>query len=252
MLEREGGGVLIRNPKDSGANRDIRRHVETEAKDWALHDVARTLYHWTDIFTERFLRPIEIPGQAPMPATVLSFEKVDHRILAYYRLGRNPQGLLYEITMNTVHLGRPLWNVLETLLHEEFHLWQQNFGKHPVERNYHNQEFVERCEMVGLHPMPIFGFHWKPADGAFEVLMTEHGIARPAEVFDVMPGERRNWWDIEKKEGKSTLNLWECPCGQKVRVGKSSWPGAVCNSCGGQYVKIEKNEKASQSTQVYP
>ena len=45
-----------------------------------------------------------------------------------------------------------MWAVLETLLHEQIHLWQQNFGEHSVERNYHNKEFVNKCKQLGLYP----------------------------------------------------------------------------------------------------
>ena len=77
-----------------------------------------------------------------------------------------------EITMNTEHytdeqqdgkvkkvwsFGK--WAQMETLLHEQVHLWQQNFGEDPVRlgRPYHNKEFVAKCEGLGLHPMPGVG-----------------------------------------------------------------------------------------------
>ena len=119
-------------------------HVE-DAADWEWHEMARQLYAWTDRFNDRFF------GQQ-MPGSLLSFARLDYRILAAYTLRRNPQGLLYEITLNTKHLERPLWETLETLMHECVHLWQQNQGAHPVARNYHNQEFVDRCRLIGLHP----------------------------------------------------------------------------------------------------
>jgi len=70
---------------------------------------------------------------------------------------------------------------METLLHEQVHLWQQNFGKDPVKpgRVYHNKEFVEKCESLGLHPKIGEGYHLKLADGPFEILMRELGITPP-------------------------------------------------------------------------
>ena len=242
MVESRTG--LIADPKSSEANVGVRRNVEETATDWAWREMANTLYRWSDIFTERFIRPIAVPGQPPVPATVLSFDSFDHRAYAYYRLGRNPQGLLYEITMNIVHLERPLWSILETLLHEQVHLWQQNFGQHPIIRNYHNQEFVEKCKQFGLHPLPGIGCHYRPADGAFAQLMAEHGIERPEwEGVIVGPDRKRNWWEVEKKEGRSTLTKWECPCGQKIRVGRQDWPGAVCKKCDQEYVRMGEKEK---------
>jgi len=69
-----------------------------------------------------------------------------------YKILSNPQGLLYEITMNSQHYKKEendgvksikwkfgKWAQLETLLHEQVHLWQQNFGDKPVKpgKPYH-------------------------------------------------------------------------------------------------------------------
>lgn len=111
------------------------------------------------------------------------------------------------------------------------HLWQQNFGQHPVTRNYHNREFVGKCEQLGLHPRVGTGAHWKPADGAFAQLMAENQIQRPTQVV-VPKEERKNWWDLGKKErkGRSTLSKWSCGC-QNVRVGTKEFH-ARCTRCG--------------------
>jgi len=117
---------------------------------------------------------------------VLSFERMDHRILAAYTLRRNPQGLLDEITFNVVHLSRPLWATLETLMHEYVHLWQQNYGNDPVKRNYHNVEFISRCNEIGLHPMVGSGVHIRPADGAFADFLRAYGVPEPAPLAEPM------------------------------------------------------------------
>jgi hypothetical protein len=70
---------------------------------------------------------------------------------------------------------------LETQLHEQVHLWQQNFAKDPVRpgRSHHIKEFVSKCESLGLHPMPGVGCHIRLADGAFALLIKEMGIEPP-------------------------------------------------------------------------
>jgi hypothetical protein len=170
---------------------------------------------------------------------VLGFDKTDYRILAWYRLGKNSFGLDDEIVLNEVNLDRPLYSVLETVLHEEIHLYQQRFGEHPVKRNYHNEEFVAKCESLGLHPLPIIGAHYMPADGPFEQLLKEYGILKPH--FDpVQEGEKRNYWQPpEKKKGRSTLALWECECDppQKARVGKDNF-FATCDVCKLPFTRI--------------
>ena len=185
-----------------------------------------------------------------MPDPVFSFEGMRHEILASYTLVRNPQGLLDEITINTAHYLEGEWvygprALLETLLHEQMHLKQQNFGVDPIVpgKVYHNKEFITMCEAVGLHPRPGVGSHWKQGDGAFGLLMDEYGI--PASPVIEVPSDQKrlDWWDLlkflEGKEakGRSTLSKYTCPCGQNVRVGRKNWPGATCNSCGGEYTR---------------
>jgi hypothetical protein len=212
----------------------VRYHVEQDTT-WQHHEIATRLYGWTDIFRDRFLDPIaRLDRQGKLPGPVLGFEKTDHRILAYYHLGHNAHGLEDEVILNELYLNQPLYCILETVLHENVHLWQQRFGQHPVKRNYHNAEFIDKCESFGLHPLPIFGWHWKPADGSFEQLLKEYGILKPVEGI-VMPGDgdKRNWWEApgKRKEGRSTLHKWECPeCGQKARVGTKVFD-ASCNPC---------------------
>ena len=233
MKERHSG-IEIGDPNLS--KEAVRKNAES-AHDWEWQAMAQTLYTWTDRFKSRFLDPVARIDRERMPDAVISFERMDVRVLACYTLHRNPQGLLDEITMNTKRLDRPMWAILETMLHEQIHLWQQNFGEHPVQRNYHNEEFVGRCEQLGLHPMIGIGAHWKPADGVFAQLMEEYGIGRPAEVVAPQEG-RKNWWDIGKSEkGRSTLAKWSCGC-QNVRVGTSEFH-AQCTICGNLFVRAE-------------
>ncbi len=212
--------------------KDAIRHNAEQDITWQHHEIAQQLYGWTDRFRDRFLDPIaRVDRQGKLPGPVLGFEKTDHRILAYYHLGKNAFGLDDEIILNEVHLDAPLYSILEVVLHEQCHLWQQRFGEHPVQRNYHNQEFVAKAEALGLHPLPVIGCHWKMADGPFEVLMREYGIPKPEEIYEpVGKGEKRNYWDKEKKEGKSTLSKWACGCGQVARIGKKNF-FATCDLC---------------------
>ncbi len=142
----------------------IKKNAEA-AHDWEYSDEAKYLYGKALLFRDRFLDPILHTDRGRLPDPVISFANLRNRkVLAGYSLHRNPQGLLDEITYNTEHyekqeekkvwrFGR--WAELETLLHEQVHLWQQNFGEGPVKpgKVYHNNEFVSKCESLGLHPM---------------------------------------------------------------------------------------------------
>jgi len=242
-MNKEGKIITVVDPQP-----EIRHNAET-AVGWEYADQAAFLYRWAVIFKDRLLDPVLLTDRRRLPDPVISFENMrNYNILAAYTLKRNPQGLLYEITFNTVHFKDDKWafgewGLLETLLHEQVHLWQQNFGREPISRNYHNREFVDKCESLGLHPKIGGGYHLKPADGVFAQLMKEHGISRP-EVVEV-PGTKIDWWKLldgwkKEKRGCSTLTRWSCGC-QNVRVGtKEFW--AMCLKCNNVFVKEEEGQ----------
>jgi len=85
-----------------------------------------------------------------------------------------------------------------------------------VGKPYHNREFVEKCESLGLHPKLGPGYHTRLADGAFETLMTELGIA-PPELKVNQKELSIDWfkWYLDsqgrRRKGKSSLKKWSCP-----------------------------------------
>jgi len=205
------------------------------------------------LFKDRFLDPVFLTDRNRLPDPVISFRNLRNRnTLAAYTLVRNPQGLLYEITMNTQQYKTEFkdgnetrcwqfgkWAQLETLLHEQIHLWQQNFGKHPVKpgKVYHNKEFVEKCESLGLHPKLGVGCHTKLADGPFSILMRELGIT-PPDLQKQMKELGKDWFfqwlesQDKRRKGKSTLNKWSCPvCGLNARIGIKGNPELRHDPC---------------------
>jgi transposase-like protein len=221
---------------------EIRKNAEN-ARDWEYRDEAQYLYGMAVLFKDRFLDPVLHTDRGRLPDPVISFDDLrNRRTLAAYILHRNPQGLLDEITFNTAHYvdeeGQKVWAwgrwaQLETLLHEQVHLWQENFGKHKHKpgRVAHDKEFVEKCESLGLHPIPVIGAHHAVADGVFAGLMAELGIPRPEDV-PREKGEKKDWFRPGPEKGRSTLHKWECPdCGLKVRVGIKGDPGLVHHVC---------------------
>lgn len=57
-----------------------------------------------------------------------------------------------EIALNPEFFGvLPVLDTLSTLVHEMCHLWQQHFGK-PGRRGYHNKEWADKMESIGLMP----------------------------------------------------------------------------------------------------
>lgn len=57
-----------------------------------------------------------------------------------------------EIAMNPAYFAVcPPEEVMQTLVHEMVHLWQYHFGK-PGRRGYHNKEWANKMESIGLMP----------------------------------------------------------------------------------------------------
>ncbi|MDW2116338.1 SprT-like domain-containing protein [Vibrio sp. 1731] len=57
-----------------------------------------------------------------------------------------------EIAMNPAYFAVcPPEEVMQTLVHEMTHLWQYHFGK-PGRRGYHNKEWANKMESIGLMP----------------------------------------------------------------------------------------------------
>lgn len=243
MVER---GVPI---ETSNPNPEVRKNAEL-APDWPFREQAQYLYPMAELIRGRLIDPIARIDRNQMPDPVLSFDNLrNKRTLAAYRLTRNPQGLNYEIILNSQHYeevdGKMKWRfgewaLLETLTHELVHEWQQTVGEDPVQVGnvYHNKEFVDKCESIGLHPKLGEGYHLKLADGPFEILMNELGIEPPKEVENLPDELDIDWFkklpdDLGKdRKGKSTLKKWCCPeCGLKVRIGISDDPMLRHHTC---------------------
>ncbi len=258
-MNKEGVPINNFDPKPA-----VKKNAEA-ARDWEYSREAQFLYGMAVLFKDRLLDPVLRADRGRLPDPVISFENLrNKKTLATYTLHRSPQGLLDEITFNTTHYketdGQKVWSwgkwaQLETLLHEQVHLWQQNFGEHPVRpgKVSHNKEFVEKCESLGLHPMPVVGCHTQVADGVFAKIMGELGIPRPADVpreetteWTRSGGIRKDWFRTGKEKGKSTLHKWSCPdCGMAVRIGIGGDPQLVhdvCSEIKGEKVFLVKHD----------
>lgn len=116
---------------------------ETSANDWELSDLALELYWWLDLFNIAFFT------DQPIPVPVISFAKTRIDNLGHYVSGRNKFGIRENININQLHLSRPLWSILTTLIHEMTHSWQVIYGK-PSNGWFHNKEFRMKMESFGI------------------------------------------------------------------------------------------------------
>jgi len=224
--------------QDATANRAIRDVASTPSPHHIIPaGIVAFLYEHVDL-----MRAELFGGQ--VPPVVLSFEVTDRRTLGHYHLMRTGLGVRWALNLNPVHLARPVFEVLSTLLHELAHAWQHEHGT-PSKPPHHNREFRDRCEAFGIptdegghdlgvrHGTPFedycrrHGITFPPPPGAAEPPGDTAGLPRPSPLLPVPPARPKG----------SKMKKWTCPCGVNVRVAIAAFD-ATCNRCGGKFLLV--------------
>jgi len=92
-------------------------------------------------------------GELPPCLLTLQREKQTHGYYSAKRfVHRDGQSFTDEIALNPSFFSIvPPQEIMQTIVHEMVHAWQFHFGK-PGRRGYHNQEWAEKMETIGLMP----------------------------------------------------------------------------------------------------
>ena len=197
-------------------NTSLAEH-QSSVPNWCHRDLAAELHQWASRMILPFKLEIGVPA--------LLIEPLRGSGLGHYREGRNGFGLQDEIAIDERHTRQdPFWYVLATLLHELLHSWQRYHGR-PGRGNYHNKEFRDKAAELGLI-IDASGSETYPASSTpFTKLLQKHGVDAPQTLTPPEPPRRF---------GRSTLKLYECSCGVKVRVGRSRFR-ALCLDCNTEF-----------------
>jgi hypothetical protein len=193
----------------------ILREHQTNAQDWCFSSIAADLHTWAERMVLYFkIQSVTIPA--------LLVERLRRR-RGHYRSGRNGFGIIDEIAIDQSHVqSGPYWEVLGTLAHEIIHFWQEHNGQPPAtnRRNYHNRQYREKALEIGLLVNQCGHTQYVQDESLFLMLLKKHGVQVP-EVFEP---------DSHTHGCKSSLRLYQCKCGVKVRVGRSHF-NARCLDC---------------------
>ena len=166
--------------------------------DWRHAEIVRLLHGWAERFNREFKLNIDTPA--------IRIEQLRKRTLGTYRSGRNGLGILHEIAFNIDHLDRPQAHLLDTLLHELLHEWQEIHGN-PGSGNYHNAEIRKKARELGL----LFDHRGRSEgiikDSPFVEILERHRV--DTSVF-FLPMEKSPW--LPTKQGKSKLKKYSCSC----------------------------------------
>jgi len=235
----DGTTVIRASPDDaaadSAANKAIREVASTPSPEHVIPAyVVAFLYLHVDLMRREFFA-----GQ--LPEVVLSFDVTDRRTLGHYHIGRISLGVRWALNLNPVHLARPVYQVLATLLHELAHAWQHEHGT-PSKPPHHNKEFRARCEAFGI-PTDEGGHDLGVRHGSpFEDYCRRHRIALPPPpgAADVTAGGPSGPGPLPllpvppARPKGSKMKKWTCACGVNVRVAIAAFD-ATCNKCGGRF-----------------
>lgn len=89
-----------------------------------------------------------------LPAVLLTVQR-GQSFMGYFSADRWTSGQgqrCHELAINPSYMPhRSLLDAFETLVHEQAHCWQQQFGQ-PGRRGYHNREWANKMESLGLMP----------------------------------------------------------------------------------------------------
>ncbi len=89
-----------------------------------------------------------------LPDCLITYQR-KNKACGYYSnkrfKGRNNDSYTDEIALNPDVFDCDDKEILPTLVHEMCHLWQYHFGK-PSRTGYHNKEWADKMESVGLKP----------------------------------------------------------------------------------------------------
>ncbi|NKB37269.1 MAG: sprT domain-containing protein [Gammaproteobacteria bacterium] len=90
-----------------------------------------------------------------LPACLLTVQR-ETNTMGYFspeRWGNRRGERVHEIAINPAYFAsHSLVEVLQTLVHEQCHLWQQVFGQRKSQYGYHNREWSGKMESIGLIP----------------------------------------------------------------------------------------------------
>lgn len=105
-----------------------------------------TLQHAFDYFNERLF-------DGRLPRCLLTVQRENSMGFFSPHRWSDPNGAtIHELAINPAYFAQiNLLEVLQTLVHEQAHLWQQEFG-HPSRNGYHNSEWAGKMESIGLMP----------------------------------------------------------------------------------------------------
>jgi hypothetical protein len=175
-----------------------------------------------------------------LPACILNFSRKPHSsgfFSANRWTHRNGDESSHEISLNPDILDLPPVESMQTLVHEQVHLWQHEFGT-PSRRTYHNREWAAKMESIGLMPSSTGQPGGSKTGQKMGDYVIEFGPFQMA--FTDMPDKALLPWrsrPLVKPQGGQRRDQmkYQCPQCKTIMRGKAG-VNIVCGDCGLRFV----------------
>lgn len=172
------------------------------------------------------------------------------------------RGSVHELSINPEILCMGLVEVYSTLVHEQCHIWQHEYGK-PSRNGYHNKQWADKMEAIGLIPSttgkpggqrtgqnmsdyPLEGglflkaLHAMPATYKLPFVSVEGDyiadLTQGAENLLLAPGRPTGAYLPRPNGNKKNKQKYSCSCG--VNVWGKQGLHIVCGECATQLLPV--------------
>lgn len=114
----------------------------------------------------------------------------------------------HELALNPDAFGvTPIIELFQTIVHEQNHCWQQYYGKQLSKRSYHNQEFADKLESIGLMTSDTGQPHGKRTGEKMADYPIPDGLFLKVCEEIINDGRVIEWYDAFSPEEVSTVHL---------------------------------------------
>lgn len=212
--------VLVAMSECDPINVELQEH-QTRLNDWIFSDKVADLHCWVERMNSEFKL------QIPLPCLAIDGLR---RAYGHFRRERNGFGLRDEIAIDEEHArNSAYWLVLGALLHELLHPWQ-----HRHRKAGETITIKSKALSLGLVVEHIGATEYLRGDTPFHAILRKYGVVMPEGPSDALSPHNPARMKDGREKAEEKLKLWECPCGVKVRVGRSRF-NAQCLDCDGRF-----------------
>ena len=98
----------------------------------------KELYWWVDLFNIAFF------ANEPVPPLTITVERMRVTTIASHKVDDRANHHRVHVTLNSCYIDRPLSDILQTIVHEMVHLWEQTYISAIVNNSYAFPQFEQR------------------------------------------------------------------------------------------------------------